>query len=79
MQAQAVTRISEGCDWVNPSVRSNAPPWASQELIESTLRVWQPYYSVALTLDDAKQILFSVGRMIDLLGESTDESLDETS
>jgi hypothetical protein len=43
------------------------PAWISSELIEDTLRVWQPYYEHRLTIDDAVQILLGVDRLLDVL------------
>lgn len=43
------------------------PAWVSRELLEETLRVWQPYYRQKLTLDDAITICSSVGRLFGLL------------
>ena len=43
------------------------PAWISSELIEDTLRVWQPYYEHCLTIDDAVQILLGVDRLLDVL------------
>lgn len=39
----------------------------SAELIEQTLRTWQPYYQTALTPEDALYIIMSVGRLFDVL------------
>ena len=43
------------------------PAWISSELIEDTIRVWQPYYEQPLTVDDAIQILLCVDRLVDVL------------
>jgi hypothetical protein len=41
------------------------------ELIEQTIRVWQPYYADPLTSDAALAIIQSVGRMIEVLSEGS--------
>ena len=43
------------------------PAWISSELIEDTIRVWQPYYEHRLTIDDAIQILIGVDRLLEVL------------
>ena len=43
------------------------PAWISSELIEDTIRVWQPYYDHRLTIDDAIQILIGVDRLLEVL------------
>lgn len=44
-------------------VPAGAPSWITGELIQQTLRVWQPYYATPLTLDDALAMLLNVGRL----------------
>ena len=46
------------------------PAWISSELIEDTIRVWQPYYDRPLGVEDAIEILRGVDRLIDVLQES---------
>lgn len=48
-------------------VPAGAPSWVSADLIEQTLRTWQPYYQTALTPEDAVYIIMSVGRLFDVL------------
>jgi hypothetical protein len=48
-------------------VPADAPPWVSAELIEQTLRTWQPYYQTTLTPEVALYIIMSVGRLFDVL------------
>ena len=48
-------------------VPADAPAWVSADLIEQTLRTWQPYYQTALTPEDALYIIMSVGRLFDVL------------
>lgn len=48
-------------------VPAGAPAWVSPELIELTLRTWQPHYQTVLTPEDAVYIIMSVGRLFDVL------------
>ena len=49
------------------TVPAGAPPWITPELIEHTLRVWQPFYEDQLIPEDALEIIMSVDRVSDLL------------
>ncbi len=49
------------------TVPAGAPPWVTPELIEHTLRVWQPFYEDQLISEDALEIIMSVDRVSDLL------------
>ena len=49
---------------------SGLPAWMTPELIESTLRVWQPYYEKPLTTDDAVEILRNVSQLMRALAPS---------
>ena len=49
------------------NVPAGAPPWITPELIEHTLRVWQPFYESQLISEDALEIIMSVDRVSDLL------------
>ena len=42
-------------------IPKGAPPWITDQLIEKTLDVWQPYYSYRLTSEDALVIIKNVG------------------
>ncbi len=48
-------------------VDSALPAWITPELIEDTIRVWQPYYATALTPQDAITIVRDLGRLLDVL------------
>ena len=53
-----------------PTARSRAdsiPAWVTDEMIQRTLTLWQPYYKFTLTTDDAVCILLRVGMLIDVL------------
>ncbi|HBE69144.1 MAG TPA: hypothetical protein DDW52_13420 [Planctomycetaceae bacterium] len=47
--------------------RSDLPDWVSDELLQKTIEVWQPYYGSQLTHDDAIAIIKNVGGVIDCL------------
>ena len=44
-------------------VPAGAPSWITSELIQQTLRVFQPRYKTPLTLEDAVAMLLNVGRL----------------
>ncbi len=45
------------------------PSWVTMELIQETIRVWQPLYKTPLSLDDAVTILGNVGRVFSVLSK----------
>lgn len=45
----------------------DATKWISDELIQKTLRVWQPYYAQPLTREDAIEMITNVGRLFSVL------------
>lgn len=47
--------------------RSDLPDWVSDELVQKTIEIWQPYYPNQLTRDDAIAIINNVGGVIDCL------------
>lgn len=47
------------------------PDWVTPPLVERTLRVWQPYYSSPLTVDDAVTMILGVGRLYDVVARGT--------
>ncbi len=52
------------------------PAWITPELIADTIRVWQPYYTESLTVQDAVGMLMSVGNLFaSLSGVSSHETL----
>lgn len=69
-QPTAVLRASQ-------CIPAGAPTWVTPELINDTISTWQSVYQRSLTLEDALEILLSVGHLLDRL---TDEELsdDET-
>lgn len=46
---------------------SARPAWIKDELIALTLKVWQPYYPLPLTENDAVEMLHRVGRLFTVL------------
>lgn len=48
-------------------VPAGAPDWITAELIDATIRTWQPFYKDVLTVDDAVTMLVDVGRLFDAL------------
>lgn len=51
------------------TVPPGAPEWVTSELIEYTIRVWERYYSAALTPEDALEIIQSSARLFQLLSQ----------
>jgi hypothetical protein len=45
----------------------NLPDWITPELLDETLKTWQPYYNEKLTPEDGIEILRNIGRIIDIL------------
>jgi hypothetical protein len=48
-------------------VPAGAPDWITPELVEATIRVWQPYYAEVLSPEEAVTMIVSVGRLFDAL------------
>ena len=48
-------------------VPAGAPVWVTSELIDHTLRVWQPYYAEPLTADDALAIIQNISQLIEVV------------
>ena len=58
-------RVAEGA---RPSiVPAGTPDWITSELIEQTIRVWQPYYEAILTPEEAVTMILNVGRLYAVL------------
>lgn len=49
------------------TVPAGAPDWITAELIDATIRTWQPYYQAVLTPEEAVTMLVDVGRLFDVL------------
>lgn len=52
-------------------VPAGAPDWITPELIETTIRVWQPYYAEVLSPEDAVTMILDVGRLFDALSSGS--------
>ena len=58
-------KVAEGAP---PSiVPAGTPDWITPELVEATIRVWQPYYEALLTPEEACKMLLYVGRLYQVL------------
>ena len=57
-------RIADGG---SRSCPPGTPDWITAELIDRTVRVWQPHYRELLTTDDAVERLWNVRRLADIL------------
>jgi hypothetical protein len=51
---------------------AGAPQWVTIELIEHTIRVWQPFYRDQSIPADALEIIMSVGQMVEVLSSGGD-------
>jgi hypothetical protein len=49
---------------------NGTPVWITPELIQITLKVWQPRYKAQLSEDDARIIFLSVGHLVEALSRS---------
>ena len=54
-------------DAAKSAVPSGAASWVTPELIEQTVRVWQPYYKEPLTPEDALAIIQSASQLYNAL------------
>jgi hypothetical protein len=52
------------------SVPAGAPHWITPELIEATIRVWQPYYETVITPEEALDIIRNVGQLFSAVRSS---------
>jgi hypothetical protein len=43
------------------------PAWITPELIELTIRIWQPYYETPLTSEEAIAMLIAVGGLFNVI------------
>jgi hypothetical protein len=51
-------------------VPAGTPDWIRAELVELTIRVWQPYYQAILTPEDAVNLIVAVGRLFNALAST---------
>lgn len=48
-------------------VPAGTPDWITPELVETTVRTWQPFYKTLLTTDDAIEIIRNAGLLFNAL------------
>ncbi len=48
-------------------IPAGTPDWITAELIEKTIRVWQPYYQAVITPEEAVTMIQNVGRLYEAL------------
>lgn len=53
---------------------AGTPSWISSELVEQTLKVWQPRYSESLSVEDAIAILTGASRLMRTLAVFPNEA-----
>jgi hypothetical protein len=46
---------------------AGAPSWVTPELLELTIKTWQPYYAETLTAQDALAMVMGVSCLFELL------------
>ncbi|EAQ78960.1 hypothetical protein [Blastopirellula marina] len=51
-------------------VPAGTPNWITPELIEATIRTWQPYYKEVLTPEEAVTMILGVSRLYQVLSSS---------
>ena len=52
-------------------VPAGTPDWITPELIETTIRVWQPYYAELLTPEEAITMIRNVGQLFSALSSGS--------
>ncbi|HEY2787358.1 MAG TPA: hypothetical protein VGJ05_20550 [Fimbriiglobus sp.] len=57
-------RVEGGATSIVPA---GAPDWITAELIELTIRVWQPHYEAVLSPEEAVTMILNVGRLYQAL------------
>ena len=50
---------------------AGTPDWITAELIEQTIRVWQPHYEAVLTPEEAVTMIQTVGRLYQALSSGS--------
>jgi hypothetical protein len=48
-------------------VPAGTPDWITAELIEATIRTWQPYYEATISPEEAVTMIMDVGRLFEAL------------
>ena len=52
-------------------VPAGTPDWITADLIEQTIRVWQPYYQAVVTPEEAVTMILSAGRLYQALSSGS--------
>ena len=52
-------------------VPAGTPDWITVELIEATIRVWQPHYQAIVTPEEAVTMILNVGRLFQALSSGS--------
>ena len=50
---------------------AGTPDWITADLIEQTIRVWQPYYGAVISPEEAVTMIQSVGRLYQALSSGS--------
>jgi hypothetical protein len=50
---------------------AGTPDWITAELVEQTIRVWQPFYREVVTPEEAVTMILNVGRLYDVLSSGS--------
>lgn len=58
-------------------VPPGAPNWVTVELIQQTLKVWQPFYSQTLIPEDALEIIMGADRMFNCISRGLRHDAEE--
>ncbi len=58
-------------DAASSTVPAGAPDWITPQLIEATIRVWQPYYAHVLSPEEAVTMIQNVGRLFSALSSGS--------
>lgn len=58
-------------------VPAGTPVWITPELVEATIRTWQPYYKTLLTIDDAIEIIRNAGLLFRALSDASASNADK--
>jgi hypothetical protein len=58
-------------DAVSGIIPAGTPEWITPELVEETIRVWQPYYAEVLSPDEAITMIRNVGRLFQALSSGS--------
>lgn len=62
------TVVEVACSGILPA---GTPDWITAELIEQTIRVWQPYYEAVISPEEAVAMIQSVGRLYQALSKKS--------